>query len=425
MSDEEEVDIGDEEVGPDDQDPTASPGGKQSWAMRSKKFIATKTANNKVGRKVIFQALGEDGERLFTAVMDALKIFYGDKQGAQVGKDILTLVLKVKILFDEEILSFDKFKESEEVAHSLLFEAQKSFDTRTSEGSSSSSDEKKDSGKRIINPVQLSRILLEIRDTWKVIFKEMMTEKNVAKFVNLLTMIGDPEFLYAFLNDDKFQRVKGETDASFRAIMQNVHLRDPRIERTCRFANCTSTAIRSQGLFRSAGFCGSHHIEHFQSIWTDPCLSHFIYEDEQNTLFFVDYLKKHSEESKGEDPVGCFNFLMQFMQWKSISSKDMRLTRAKTIASKFLDPTSPNALPFAAEVGAEILQDLDVRDKNSARLPFDYFDRASQACTYTLEKEFQKFLKSSDFERFLASTQLPKDELNMVRKASVYNLKKQ
>jgi hypothetical protein len=422
MSDDDVEIVDDDQLGDDaGGDPAQSPG-KQSWAMRSKKFLATKTANNKVGRKVIFQALGEEGERLFNAITDACKIFYGDKQGAQVGKDILTIVLKVKILFDEGVLNFEKFKVSEELAHSLLFEAQKSFDTKTVQDAGG--DEKDASGgKRIANPVHLSRILLEIRDAWKAIFKEMMTEKNVNKFISIMTMIGDSEFLYAFLNDEKYQRVKNETDASFKVIMQNIHLRDPRIERTCRFANCTSTAIRSQGLFRSAGFCGSHHLEHFQPIWTDPCLSHFIYEDEQNTLFFIDYLKKH-DDAKSEDPIGCFNFLMQFMQWKSISSKDMRLTRAKIIAGKFLEAASPNALPFAKEVGEEILRDLETRDKNSARLPFDYFDRVSQACTATLEKQFQNFLKSSDFERFLASTQLPKDELNMVRKASVYNLKK-
>jgi hypothetical protein len=380
---------------------------KTGLLVRAKKWGATRSVKT-VGWKIIVQALGEEGQRLFGNLIDAAKLFYGDKAGAAVAEDALIIVVKIRILLDDGLLAPDVFRGSEEMLHSLLFEVQKVFDESARAAENKSDVE--------LNPAGVTSSLYQIRDSWKEIFAPLMQDKNLNKFVDVLTKVGDTAFLTTFLNDAKHAKFKNEVETCFKTMMQNVHLRDTKMERNCRFANCLNPAVRSQALFRSVGFCAAHHLEHYQPIFICPELHHFIMEEEQNTVFFLDYLKKLKESR--EDPLQAYSLSVMIQQWKSITSKDMRLKRAKTLSSKYLDPSSRNAFPFPSEMVETTLKDLDSRNAKSPKLPFEYFDNILKYCLDILQVHFENFIKSSDYERFLASTTLPREEMNAMRKYS-------
>eukprot|EP00475_Leptophrys_vorax_P006055 TRINITY_DN13690_c0_g1_i1.p1 TRINITY_DN13690_c0_g1~~TRINITY_DN13690_c0_g1_i1.p1 ORF type:complete len:436 (-),score=112.63 TRINITY_DN13690_c0_g1_i1:36-1343(-) len=380
---------------------------KTGLLVRAKKWGATRSVKT-VGWKIIVQALGEEGQRLFGNLIDAAKQFFGDKSGAQIAEDALIIVVKVRILLDDGLLAADVFRGSEELLHSLLFEVQKVFEL-----SSSASENKTEVE---LNPSGVSSVLYQIRDSWREIFAPLMQDKNLNKFVDVLTKVGDIAFLTAFLNEAKYAKFKQEVEACFKTMMHNVHLRDTKMDRNCRFANCLNPAVRSQGLFRSVGFCAAHHLEHYQPIFICPELHHFIAEEEQNTIFFLDHLKKAKDPK--EDPLQAYSLSVMIQQWKSITSKEMRLKRAKTLSAKYLDPNSRNAFPFPAEIVEPILKDLDSRNAKSPKLPFEYFDPLLKYCTEILSEYFKTFIVSSDYERFQASTTLPREEMNSLRKYS-------
>lgn len=374
---------------------------KHGIGTRFQKFVATKTANSKVGRSVILQSIGEDGEKSFNLILEALKMFYGEARAKTVQKEALAIILKVKILIDKKLLTMSQLKDSEEPIHSLLFQIQRDFDVPA----------EKETKTGRVSPAPLSMTLYELRDLWKNTFNGLMKEKNVAKMTNSLTALGDQRFLEALLNDPKYFQTKKSLDQCFKSLLMNVQILDTKKERNCRFANCSNLAVRSKGLFRSSGFCADHHLQSFQPILSCPTLSHFVYEDEQMALYFLDFLKTMELGKDGVDPMAVYTFLISVNQWRSISSNHMRVKRAEILVQKYFQKNA-NSLPVDEKTREDLIVKMreESEETNSKhRIAFQFFNPAVQQCLKVMESYFQRFLVSQEYQRFIASCTLPRE----------------
>ena len=389
--DEDEVQLSEDDEVEDPSSPR-----KQSLLLRTKKFLSTKTAGNKLGKKAILQAIGEEGEGLFKAFTGSISLFYGATQGKKFTSDLLAIVLKVKILIDEEILKLEMLKDTEELTHSFVFDVQQNFDRACS-------DVKHDP----IDPKQACATLVKLKEAWTGIFSKMMQEKNVNKLKCVVDMVSNLEFMKAVLNKPEYSSFRVDINNFLKQLLESVQV-DSKIERACRYANCPNLALKSKGLFRSIGYCKVHHLDNFKPIFETPILHHFLFEGEQSSLYFLDFLKSLQEEEKEENPLVVFSFLSNLEQWRSISNKEMKFKRAQIMADKFLAQGSSSCLfCVPIEVRESLLKDLSGKDPKTARLGYEYFDSIRTACLKVMEGYFERFRKSKVWDRFVVSFQIP------------------
>jgi hypothetical protein len=81
----------------------------------SKKFIASKTLDTKLGRKVLLRQLGPSGSAVFDAIVTSYTSVYGMEDGQLMKKFLLKMMVKVAILVNDKKLS------QAEMGNALLF----------------------------------------------------------------------------------------------------------------------------------------------------------------------------------------------------------------------------------------------------------------------------------------------------------------
>lgn len=72
---------------------------------RAKKFMSSKTAGTKLGRKAILKVLGSDGEVLFNAIKESAKLHFGEKKGKMLKEYMLKLIMKISVMVKDKLLT--------------------------------------------------------------------------------------------------------------------------------------------------------------------------------------------------------------------------------------------------------------------------------------------------------------------------------
>lgn len=360
---------------------------------RAKKFMGSRTAGTKLGRKAILNVLGEDGEILFNAIKESAKLYFGETQGKKLKEDMLKMILKINLLVNEKTLTPENTSAGQEPIHALLFQAQLDFDGT----------------EHHVDPSVLSKRLNEVSTVWIDIVKKHMQEKNIEKLQEVIIMLGDVKFLDGLFNGAQYKEHRDQISASLGRMMDMFGIQDPNAQGNCQSSNCLNKAVRSRGLFRSAGFCARCHADQFHSMCDKPTLQDFLL-DERASSMLTQFLNEDGQ-------IAPFQFLRSVSDFKAITSQKIRLRAVMAIKRKYLDADAALKVDISEKALAEVLEKIDNIDEESPRIPTSIFGNVENDVRESLTKIFDtRFVKSQYFERFVASYRLSKVDAAIAEK---------
>jgi len=363
-----------------------------SFSVRSKKSLSSKVSNSKIGRKVIVQLYGDDGENLFHGIKNAASKFYGDGSGEDIEKAVLKFVMKVKILFDENLINASNTEELQDPTFKFVFQFLHDLEV---------------SHTNKVNATHSSRALIQVIELASTVFSPHMQKKNIDKFTEMFMKLANADFLDHLLNAAEYHELRSEVYSMLKILSANVRFRSSHQVSYCMSANCSQTAVRSIGFFRGCGYCVGHHIAYFRPVFENPGLHRFLY-DERNAKFFFDFLKDYEYEVKDDGPLRHYGFLTTASEFANTTAKSGRLRSANLIVKKFFASDAPQSLPLDAKIKEDIIGKIGSRTEDDARLPTDFFSEAIDQSFAELIKLFNdQFLKSVHFDRFKVTFTVP------------------
>eukprot|EP00475_Leptophrys_vorax_P022379 TRINITY_DN30458_c0_g1_i1.p1 TRINITY_DN30458_c0_g1~~TRINITY_DN30458_c0_g1_i1.p1 ORF type:complete len:395 (-),score=127.79 TRINITY_DN30458_c0_g1_i1:72-1256(-) len=363
-----------------------------SLSVRAKKGLSSKVSSSKIGRKVIVQLYGDDGEQLFHGIKAAASKFYGADTGEEIEKAVLKFVMKVKILFDENLVNAQNTEELQDPTFKFVF--QFLHDLEMSHATQ-------------VTAAHSSRALTHVVELASIVFAPHMQKKNIDKFSEMFLKLANADFLNQLLNAAEFTELRAQVYSMLKILSSNVRLRSSHQVSYCMSANCNQIAVRSLGFFRGCGYCVGHHIAYFRPVFESPGLHRFLY-DERNAKFFFDFLKDLEYESKDDSALRHYNFLTTASEFANTTAKSGRLRSANLIVKKFFVADAPQSLPLDLKFKEEIINKIASRTEDDARLPTDFFAEAIDLSFAELNKIFsEQFLKSVHFDRFKVTFTVP------------------
>jgi len=353
-------------------------------SSRAKKFMASRTAGTKLGRKAILDVLGEDGELLFNSIKDSAKIYFGETKGKQLKEDMLKMILKINLMVSEKKLTPENTSSGQEPVHALLFQAQLDFDGTGHQ----------------VDPTSFVKRMGEVSDVWMKIVEKQMQSKNLQKLREVLDMLGDKDFLTKLFNDAAYKEHRDNISAGLARLMTMFGISDSNAATNCQVSNCLNKVVRSRGLFRSAGFCAMHHADHFTGMCEKPALQDFLL-DERASVLLTEFLNE-------ENDMAPFHLLKAISDFKAISAQQIRLRSINAIKTKFLDGGAKVPVNLSESARADILEKIDsINDDSSSHISTGLFGGIEAEVREALGNSFDtKFLKGEYFQRFKVSYML-------------------
>jgi hypothetical protein len=427
-----------------DLEPTQSdePGTKKPtpFKVKVKKYWSTKTAGTSMGRALIVQSLGPNGEEIFNHLGSALARHYGDAKAEQIRTDLLKIALKTKILFDENYLNPQSLATADKPFRDFCFQAVKDLNS-----------EVQTPGK--VDATEMIKTMQTLKTAVLAIYEPLIKAKNLQKLEGLFLHLGEEEFLRQVLNERAFAETRNVLRKGLEPMAALLEKFDEaavsKQRQLCKSWNCPAYEIKSKGLFRGMGYCAKHHSERFGPIVSEPQLKMFL-EHKFLTVQLVDFLQNKllrvlapsgSQESKSEtfddvlkeirfeavpsNEVAVFRssfygapvenpsplllhyyyFHEAVKQFEQIGSKALRTSRVNQIEKKFLNPTSSARFVWLpSDVRSEIFQAI-----SDSRVSKSLFDKADQFSLGVLDKIFSEFIKTVYYERAVVSVTLPPD----------------
>jgi hypothetical protein len=353
-------------------------------SSRAKKFMASRTAGTKLGRKAILDVLGEDGELLFNSIKESAKIYFGEVKGKQLKEDMLKMILKINLMVSEKKLTPENTAIGQEPVHALLFQAQLDFDGTGHQ----------------VDPSAFVKRMNDVSNVWMEIVKKQMQENNLQKLREVLDMLGDKQFLDKLFNDAAYKEHRDNISAGLARLMNMFGISDQNAATNCQVSNCLNKVVRSRGLFRSAGFCAMHHHDHFTAMCEKPALQDFLL-DERASAMLTEFLTE-------EDDMSPFHLLKAISDFKAISSQQIRSRSINAIKSKYLETGAKMPVTLSQDGRSDILEKIDaINDDSSSHISTGLFGGIEAEVREHLGQSFDtKFVKSEYFQRFKASYML-------------------
>jgi hypothetical protein len=374
----------------------------KSWASRAKHWGASKAAQSKSLTKALSaQFLGVEGDRAYNAVISAVNGFYGESEAQTFEKHIVSILLKMKVLFDDGLISIDHIQAFQEVLQQLMTQMQ-------SDLASTCEEEKK--ANCTVNVAKLVALFQDLESLCLDFLQELLTKKTLDKIRSVMLLISDSEFLKDFFNNDENTAARVEANDILSKLLR---MRSSSKDFKCKFPECSLSPIQSDGAFQSSGFCTAHHIEHFARVVSRPEIHFFLSDNQSASLHYREYLAKLTAASSSADSaatyVTCFDMICAVNRWKSVQSKEVKIRNARSIAKAFICDRQWTVIQLPAPIQEQV--DSLFNEDRTTRISSDFFDELLETCIYQLEKStFSRFLSSEEFKKFLKSTALPAEE---------------
>jgi hypothetical protein len=174
-----------------DSDEPAAGKSKSSRMLKAKKWLGSKTAGSKVGRKAIGHFLGKSGELALDALVDVCTKEGGKDRGKSVKDNIYKMALKSKILHDSGLLNAAAIVHLVEPTNFMMLQLVESLAERAH-----------------VDVSVLVHLLKRIRKQAVLLLQPHISTKNVDLLIDTLDYVGSERFLNALLNDKKCRQEK-------------------------------------------------------------------------------------------------------------------------------------------------------------------------------------------------------------------------
>ncbi|GAB5369466.1 hypothetical protein AAMO2058_001406900 [Amorphochlora amoebiformis] len=392
---------------------------KGSLRQRAKKFIASKAAATKLGKKIMNNFLGTNGEKIVVSLTKAASKIHGEKDAKTYQTDLYKIATKFKIMVDEKKLDFEGTKHAEEPLNTLGVQV---LDALSS----------KKVGKTSID--RLHANIGRIRAIVLELMRAHLQVKNYKKLEGLFDVFGNHKFLVFVLNDADYKQEKGELFENLSIVLKDQmelleRQRAQSKPKICSSYLCGNARVEASGPFPGSRLCAMHHRKRYMGRLENPKIQLFVSEA-ASSPYFIQYLtslpaedlKLHSSILQGSKPTSLFNFLRAVRVYERID-RSLREQRAKVIMRKYMTKGSPSQACIEEKILAKVKSDLDRsggkdRPKNFTRRqsiaytapPRELFQVVINQVSGRLRPIFKEFLKSDFYKNYAETIRLPPAE---------------
>jgi len=357
---------------------------KQSLGLRAKKFLASKTAETKMGRKVISTFLGDEGVKILHTIKQAATKDVGKDRAKQIKQIIIKFALKAKVLQDSGSI---KKKDVWLMAEPINTMALHLYDgLKPRPGNAGAVD---------IKPIVAD--IAHVRDLCVQLLKPHTKPSNIQKMVDTFNYLGGEKFLGLLLIDDKFEEEKHVCYQGIRKIVQpllRARKYDDSMNQLCQFTRCNEYVVEARGEFRGSNNCLAHHQQNVEQFLAKPTLLHFLVGDGADYFPFQEAMKAR-----------CERYVRKF--WLTInrykrSKENIRVVFAEEIFKKYLKKGSDHRINLDEALITKI--EAGIKSKSAT-----LFDEAEQVTFERMTEFFEKDFKSTTtMQDYITSYRLPK-----------------
>jgi len=255
--------------------------------LRAKKFLASKTAGTKLGRKIINRFLGPKGEKIIEALTGAACKLHGKKDAKAALVDLYKIATKIKIMADEKILTASNTVDADEPLNLLGVQILDALSTE---------------GKYKVEP--LHRTIEQLRVIVTALMKGHLQEKNYKKMNSLFEIYGSTEFLEVVMNDKTYESEKKDLFENLSILLkeQMVELENKRARarpKKCQSYGCPYLSLAPEGKFLGSKYCAMHHLAIYGPRTSCVCTDYFVKEVE-TSKYLTSHLKANGEDIKAK-----------------------------------------------------------------------------------------------------------------------------
>jgi hypothetical protein len=360
-----------------------------SRLFKAKKFLASKTAGSKAGRKAVEHFLGDAGSQLINCMETVAARNSSPQQAKEMIETILKLAFKGKLLHDEQLLlpaERDSFVEPVNTLAILVFRKLQYCQ-----------------GLRQEDPAEVTAINLRFAQLEELVvgfLKKHVKISTCDKASAVFQYFGGTRFLEYFLHSDACRKDRQVFFKCLLVVMKSVlpeeDLLPPVIP--CKRPGCNAPSCHPDGGdFLGSSYCVKHHHEYFAQ-FSKPCILHCL----QGRKF-----EPFSQWAAKALPVNSINFIISVTNFSN-AKKTALVIFAEELYKKYIADNSRYRIQLTAATVTEIEARLKAPgDLEKHRL---IFNDAKMEVVAALDPIFLKeFVTSQDWERFLASNRLPAD----------------
>lgn len=359
---------------------------KQSRLFKTKKFFASKTAQTKLGRKVIFSYLGDSANALLDSLKTAAKRDAGKKKAEKMIKLILKLALKGKLLYDEKYITPVHIRSMVNPVNDMTT---KLYEGLEYEGPMPA---------HMFGLLHAKFTVLE--DLLVQIIGPNMQPKNVDKLREVIQYFGGEHLLSLLLNDPNYKQERDTIEGAVGALVAPLIEEERDRRARCADPECENPHLKAGGGFRGSPLCAYHHNEVVERHLKDPSVMHFLVEDGRNYKPFQAVADKHFSANSSA-------FVLAIHNYEHKAAPNVRRLFAEAIHEKYLAKGASNPVELGEEHRAKIekvLQNL----KNMERPEPSLYSEAARSVLSHMDPAFNEFKASKDYKSYVEGFQLPK-----------------
>jgi len=358
--------------------------------FKAKKFLASKTAGSKAGRKAVEHFLGDAGSQL----INCLETVAGKDSNPQKAKElietILKLAFKAKLLHDEHLLTPQDIENFVEPVNTLATTVFKKLQYSQ--------------GLRQDDPADIPSINLkfaQLEDLLCNFLKRHVKASTVEKAGMVCQYFGGSKFLAFFLQSDACRKERQMFYKCLLVVMKTVipeeDLQPPSVP--CKTPGCQDQSCHPDGGdFMGSSYCVRHHTEYFAQL-SRPSVLHCL----QGRRYEAFY------QWAGQAlPANAINFVVSIINFTQ-AKRTALVIFAEELYKKYVAENSR----YKVELTVETVQDIELRIKTPGADLEQHralFNVAKLEVVAALEPIFLKqFVTTPAWDKFLGANRLPAD----------------
>lgn len=359
-----------------------------SRLFKAKKYLASKTAGSKAGRKAVEHFLGDAGSQLVNCLEAVAAKDTNPQQAKELIETILKLAFKAKLLHDEHLLTppeIESFAEPVNILTTTIFKKLQ-FSL----------------GVRQDDPADIPTIALrfaQLEDLLVGFLKKHVKASTVEKAANVCQYFGSSKFLNFFFEADACKKERQvfykNLQHAIKTFLPEEDTQPPEIP--CRSPGCAGQSCHPDGKeFFGSSYCVKHHNEFFAQL-NKPSIVHCLqarrYED-----FFTWSAKALPQNS--------VNFVLSVINYTH-AKRTAVFIFAEELFKKYIAEGSR----YRVELKADTVVDIETRLKTPSNDVDNHrtiFNAAKAEVVSTLEPTFLSgFVTTPAWARFLEGNRIP------------------
>jgi hypothetical protein len=361
-----------------------------SRLFKAKKFLASKTAGSKAGRKAVEHFLGDAGSQLINCLEAVAARNSSPQQAKEMIETILKLAFKGKLLHDEQLLlpeERDGFVEPVNTLAILVFRKLQYCQ-----------------GLRQEDPAEVTAINLRFAQLEELVvgfLKKHVKATTCDKASGVFQYFGGNKFLEYFLYSDACRKDRQTFYKCLLVVMKFVlpeeDLSPPVVP--CKKQGCAAPSCHPDGGdFLGSSFCVKHHPEFFAQ-FSKPSILHCL----QGRKF-----EPFNAWAAKALPTNSINFILSVTNYAN-AKKTALVIFAEELYKKYVAANSRYCVPLSPGTVTEIEARLKAPAADLERHRVIFNDAKMEVVAYLDPVFLSEFVPTPSWEKFLASNRLPAD----------------